>query len=458
MKKSLFGIALVMAAVVLLAVACSKEKDDKDPKNQKVAVLLPDAAILPRWGIDKSNLEKAMTAYGFNTTFYVAPETSEGAALQVEQLRKAINEGVKYIVVTSIDYKTINESGLLEQHPDVKVVCHDRIIIDNPYIAYISSADTREVGRTQAMFLLNHFHATGKSSMTLEILQGPQTDYNAKGYYEGAMDLLRKYIDEKKLIVKSGKTEYKDVKGDSWSVEDQKKAMKSRLTSYGAGECPDMVLAATDNAAQGAIAALEEAGITAMPVITGQDNAALSQTYIKSDKVSLKVIGTGTGNVSLTDVKSAAAGKAVIVGFDIGCDSGVQQQARHDGVRINSFRIIYELIDHVKQCMLDLLPPEYTEKVLGHATIKAVYDIGKVGKIAGSQMLDGKLVSTARYRILRGGEKVWDGKLQTLRHFKDEVKEVTGQQECGVCFLNFEQFAEGDTIECYILEELPRSL
>ncbi len=179
---------------------------------------------------------------------------------------------------------------------------------------------------------------------------------------------------------------------------------------------------------------------------------------IKSDKVSLKVIGTGTGNVSLTDVKSAAAGKAVIVGFDIGCDSGVQQQARHDGVRINSFRIIYELIDHVKQCMLDLLPPEYTEKVLGHATIKAVYDIGKVGRIAGSQMLDGKLVSTARYRILRGGSKIWEGKLQTLRHFKDEVKEVAGQQECGVCFLNFEQFAEGDTIECYMLEELPRSL
>ena len=179
---------------------------------------------------------------------------------------------------------------------------------------------------------------------------------------------------------------------------------------------------------------------------------------IKSEKVSLKVIGTGTGNVSLTDVKSAAAGKAVIVGFDIGCDSGVQQQARHDGVRINSFRIIYELIDHVKQCMLDLLPPEYTEKVLGHATIKAVYDIGKVGKIAGSQMLDGKLVSTARYRILRDEKKIWEGKLQTLRHFKDEVKEVTGQQECGVCFLNFEQFVEGDMIECYMLEELPRSL
>ena len=179
---------------------------------------------------------------------------------------------------------------------------------------------------------------------------------------------------------------------------------------------------------------------------------------IKSEKVGLNVIGAGTGNVSMTDVKSAAAGKAVVVGFDIGNDSGVQSQARHDGVRINSFRIIYELLDHVKNCMLDLLPPEYREVVLGHAEIKAIYDIGKLGKIAGSQMLDGKLVAKEKYRILRQKEVVWDGKVQTLRHFKDEVKEVAGQQECGVNFLNYEGFQVGDTIECYSLEELPRSL
>ena len=179
---------------------------------------------------------------------------------------------------------------------------------------------------------------------------------------------------------------------------------------------------------------------------------------IKSEKVSLNIIGTGTGNVSLTDVKSAAAGKAIVVGFDIANDSGVQQQARHDGVRINSFRIIYELIDHVKNSMLDLLPPEYKEVVLGHAEIKAIYDIGKLGKIAGSQMLDGKLVAKEKYRILRAKDQVWDGKVQTLRHFKDEVKEVTGQQECGVCFVNYEDFQVGDVIECYALEELPRSL
>ena len=128
------------------------------------------------------------------------------------------------------------------------------------------------------------------------------------------------------------------------------------------------------------------------------------------------------------------------------------------GVRINSFRIIYELIDHVKQSMLDLLPPEYKEVVLGHAEIKAIYDIGKLGKIAGSQMLDGKLAAKEKFRVMRSGSLVWDGKVQTLRHFKDEVKEVTGQQECGVCFANYEGFQVGDVIECYQLEELPRSL
>ena len=108
--------------------------------------------------------------------------------------------------------------------------------------------------------------------------------------------------------------------------------------------------------------------------------------------------------------------------------------------------------------MLDLLPPEYREVVKGHAEIKAIYDIGKLGKIAGSQMLDGSLIAKEKYRILRNKQQIWDGKVQTLRHFKDEVAQVTGQQECGVCFADYEEFQVGDIIECYTLEELPRSL
>lgn len=292
MKNRFFWLlaTIMMCGAMMTGLTSCSDSDDNNNSQKRVAVLLPDNSRIERWGIDKANLEAVMATYGFNTTFYVAPETPEGAVQQVEQLRSAINDGVKYIVVTAIDYKKINESGLLEEHPDVKVVCHDRFIMDNPYVAYLSSADTKEIGRTQAQFLLNHFHASGKTSMTLEILQGPETDVNAKDYYDGAMELLGKYIaDGGKLAVQSGKKEYAQVKADSWTVADGKKAMQDRLTAYSTGNCPDMILAANDNLAQGAIEALTEAGITTMPVITGQDDTAIAQANIKSGKQTMTI-------------------------------------------------------------------------------------------------------------------------------------------------------------------------
>ena len=292
MKNKFFWLlaTIMMCGATMTGLTSCSDSDDNNNNNQtKVAVLLPDALSLDRWAIDKANLETVMASYGFNTTFFVAPESAEGAAIQVEQLREVINDGVKYVVLTAIDYKKINESRLFEQHPDIKVVCHDRFILDNPHVAYISSTDTKEIGRTQAMFLLNHFHSTGASSMTIELLEGPQTDVNAKDYYDGAMELLRKYIDSGKLVVKSGKKEYSQVKSDSWNIADGKKAMKDRLGSYGEGERPDMILAANDNLAQGAIEALTEAGITAMPVITGQDNTTMAQANIKNGKQTMTI-------------------------------------------------------------------------------------------------------------------------------------------------------------------------
>lgn len=286
MKKNVLTKVLFFAAVALLAVACTKERVGN---QKKVAVLLPDSAMIDRWAIDKANLQTVMDKYGFNATFYVAPETEAGAVQQVEQMRQAINDGAKYIVITAVDYKKINESKLLEQNPDVKVVCHDRFILDNPRIAFISSTDTKEIGRMQAQFLLNHYHASGASTMTLEILEGPETDMNAKDYYQGAMDLLKKYIDEGKLIVKSGKKTYNEVKAESWEIEDGKDAMEDRLSYYAEGERPDMVLAANDNLAQGAIDALTEAGFDKMPVLTGQDNTVTAQENIKNRKQTMTI-------------------------------------------------------------------------------------------------------------------------------------------------------------------------
>ena len=278
MKKTFLAKALIISALAIFATACIKD-NSKDIKSQKIVVLLPDASVVDRWAADKQNLETIMDKYGFNTTFYTAPENEEGAVEQVNQL----------IVLTAIDHNLINESGLLDRNPAVKVVCHDRLIPNNPHIAYISSTDTREIGRLQAMFLLNHFHSTGASSMTLEILEGPETDINAKEYYEGAMELLKKYIDNGSLVIKSGKKSYSQVKADSWNIADGKKAMLDRLESYGEDGCPDMILAANDNLAQGAIDALEEAGIIDMPVITGQDNTAMAQSNIKNHKQAMTI-------------------------------------------------------------------------------------------------------------------------------------------------------------------------
>ena len=288
MKKDFFKV-LFVAAVALLTVSCSdKDKDNDVTVDRKVAVLLPNDSMIERWGIDKKNLENAMNRYGLDATFYTAPETAEGANQQVDQLEKAINDGIKYIVITAIDYKKINASNLIQNNPDVKVVCHDRFVLDNPQIAYLSSANTKAVGHMQAMFLLTYFRSSGESSMTLEILEGPETDVNAKDYYDGAMEKLRPLIESGELIVKSGKTEYDQVKANSWSVADGKSDMKARLDYY-EGECPQLILAAIDNQAQGVIEALNEINNTITPVITGQDNSTIAKENILAGKQTMTI-------------------------------------------------------------------------------------------------------------------------------------------------------------------------
>ncbi len=179
---------------------------------------------------------------------------------------------------------------------------------------------------------------------------------------------------------------------------------------------------------------------------------------IKSEKVVLNIINSNIGNVTANDVQRANASRALLIGFHIGCDTGVQSLARHDGVRIQTFRIIYELIDRVKQEMLDLLAPEYREIVRGHAMLKTVFDLSRKGKIAGCQVSDGVVRTDAKVRVYRQRQVVYNGRIATLRHFQSEVSEVKEPQECGIRFENFDSFAEGDYIECYILEELPRTL
>jgi translation initiation factor IF-2 len=179
---------------------------------------------------------------------------------------------------------------------------------------------------------------------------------------------------------------------------------------------------------------------------------------IRSTKVGLNIISSGIGNITPNDIQRAAAGGAAIIGFHVACEPGVQSQARHEGVLINTFRIIYELIDHLKLEMLSLLSPEYRETIRGHAQIRAIFGIGKKGRVAGCVVTDGVVRMDARVRVLRKTEKIFEGKLMSLYHFQNEAAEVKEPQECGMRFHDFEAFAEGDVVECFSLEELERVL
>jgi len=174
---------------------------------------------------------------------------------------------------------------------------------------------------------------------------------------------------------------------------------------------------------------------------------------IKSDKVSLNIILGGTGNVTVNDVMLASASNAVILGFHVAKEQGVDSTAKHEGVEIRLHHIIYTLIEEVEKSMLGLVKAEFNEVVTGHAEIRQVFGFGKTGKIAGCLVTDGKVSAKSKVRVNRGDEMLFEGAIESLKHFKEDVSEISAGQECGIQIANYKAFEEGDTLEFYVLEE-----
>lgn len=179
---------------------------------------------------------------------------------------------------------------------------------------------------------------------------------------------------------------------------------------------------------------------------------------IKSEKVSCNILHSGTGSITSNDVQSAGNGSAIIIGFGVSPEAGVLSEARHYGVTVKTFRIIYELLDYVKQEMLNLLPVEHKEVIIGHALVKQIFELNRIGVAAGSLVTDGTISVTGKARVLRNKKVIHSGDIKTIRHFKDEVKEVRQAMECGILLTSYEEFREGDVIECFTYEELPKVL
>ena len=178
---------------------------------------------------------------------------------------------------------------------------------------------------------------------------------------------------------------------------------------------------------------------------------------IQSKKIDLDIIHAAVGPVSESDILLASASNAVVIGFNIKVESSAAAAAKREGVQIKLFSIIYELIDQVKESMAGMLDPEVRESVIGHAEVKRVFDLSK-GKVAGCLVIDGRIARTARARVLRGRQPIYDGGLSTLRRFTDDVKEVRNGLECGIKLGDFNEYEAGDIVECYNLEKVAQKL
>ena len=181
---------------------------------------------------------------------------------------------------------------------------------------------------------------------------------------------------------------------------------------------------------------------------------------INSDKVDIRIISKGVGHISKNDVALAGASEedVTIVGFNVRLDNGVQSQAKHHNVRIIRHDIIYELIDQVKECMAELLEPEQREKKLGVAEVRQVFNISKYRKVAGCMVTEGTINRMCKARLVREGKLIHEGKIDTLKRFKDDVKEVRAGFECGINVDGYDDYQEGDTIECIEVEKIRPSL
>ncbi|MGH6834390.1 MAG: translation initiation factor IF-2 [Methylocella sp.] len=213
--------------------------------------------------------------------------------------------------------------------------------------------------------------------------------------------------------------------------------MMSQLKTAGRKEFPLVIKGDVQGSVEAIVAALEK---------------------LNTEEVAARVIHAGAGGITESDITLAEASGAAVIGFNVRAHKEARALAEQSGIEIRYYNIIYNLIDDVKAAMSGLLAPALREDMLGNAAVLEVFTISKVGKVAGCRVTDGTVQRGARVRLIRDNVVVHEGKLSTLKRFKDEVKEVQAGQECGMAFENYQDMRIGDIIECYTVQEIKRSL
>lgn len=177
---------------------------------------------------------------------------------------------------------------------------------------------------------------------------------------------------------------------------------------------------------------------------------------LSNDEVRVRAIHGGVGAINESDVMLANASNAIIVGFNVRPDAGALASAEQNEVDIRLYRVIYQAIEEIEAAMKGMLDPEFKEVVIGYAEVRQTFKVSNVGTIAGCYVTQGKIQRNAEIRIVRNGIIVHEGTINSLKRFKDDAKEVAENFECGIGVENFNDIKEGDTIECFVMEEIER--
>ncbi len=209
---------------------------------------------------------------------------------------------------------------------------------------------------------------------------------------------------------------------------------------------------------------LKESGLQEFPILIKADVQGSAEAIVQAldklgtDEVAARTVHYGVGGISESDVQLAQASNSVIIGFNVRANKQARDAAESSGIEIRYYNIIYDLVDDVKAAMSGLLSPDLRETFLGNAEILEVFNITKVGKVAGCRVTEGSVQRGAKVRLIRENVVVHEGTLSTLKRFKDEVKEVQVGQECGMAFENYQDMRAGDVIECFTVEKVERTL
>ena len=192
--------------------------------------------------------------------------------------------------------------------------------------------------------------------------------------------------------------------------------------------------------------------------VQGSVEAAVDEiAKIQHDEVVVRVIHSGVGGIVASDIMLAAASQAIVVGFNVRPNAEAKALADREGVDIRTYRVIYQLTEDIQQALLGMLAPEQVEEVLGEAEVRQTFRASRVGTIAGCMVTQGTIQRGAQVRLVRDGTIVYDGRIDTLKRFQDDVREVAQGFECGLTLENFNDVKEGDVLEVYAVREVART-